>query len=101
MGHPLDQFPRDGEEGDANYFEVEPTVKEWSVDVPYYRRPFSEIVEPLLEAGFRIERVVEPRPTGAFEEEWPERYEKESRYPVFLCLRARNIEAAIRDPPGL
>jgi SAM-dependent methyltransferase len=87
-GHPLDQFPPGDDEGEANYFEVERAVKEWDVEVPYYRRPFSEVVEPLLETGFRIDRVLEPRPTAAFEEKWPERYEKESRYPVFLCVRA-------------
>jgi SAM-dependent methyltransferase len=87
-GHPLDQFPPENDEGDANYFEVERASKEWDVEVPYYRRPFSEIVGPLLETGFRIDRVLEPQPTAAFEEKWPERYEKESRYPVFLCVRA-------------
>jgi SAM-dependent methyltransferase len=87
-GHPLDQFSPEDDEGEANYFEVERKTKEWDVEVPYYRRPFSEIVQPLIETGFRIDRVLEPRPTAAFEEKWPERYEKESRYPVFLCVRA-------------
>jgi SAM-dependent methyltransferase len=87
-GHPLDQFPPEDDEGEANYFEVERKTKEWDVEVPYYRRPFSEMVQPLIETGFRIDRVLEPRPTAAFEEKWPERYEKESRYPVFLCVRA-------------
>jgi len=87
--HPLDQFPIDDDDGDANYYEVERREKDWDVEVPYYRRPFGEIINPLLETGFRIERVVEPQPTEAFKEKWPERYEKESRYPVFLCVRAR------------
>lgn len=91
-GHPLDQFPLDegGEPADADsYFDVERLTKEWDVPVPYYRRPFSAVVNPLLEGGFRLETVVEPRPTEAFREQRPERYEKESRYPVFLCVRAR------------
>ncbi|WP_256300090.1 class I SAM-dependent methyltransferase [Haloarchaeobius salinus] len=91
-GHPLDQFPLDegGEPADAeNYFEVERLTKEWDVPVPYYRRPFSAVVNPLLENGFRLEAVVEPQPTEGFRERLPERYEKESRYPVFLCVRAR------------
>ncbi|MFC4408082.1 class I SAM-dependent methyltransferase [Haloarchaeobius iranensis] len=91
-GHPLDQFPLDeaGEPVDAeNYFEVERLTKEWDVPVPYYRRPFSAVVNPLLESGFRLETVVEPQPTEGFREQLPERYEKESRYPVFLCVRAR------------
>jgi len=96
-GHPLDQFPPDDPEmgddpGDANYFEVERLVKEWDVEVPYYRRPLAEIVNPLLDAGFRLDRLVEPQPTEAFREAWPERYEKESRYPVFVCVRATLAE---------
>lgn len=84
-GHPMDTFPADGE---SNYFEVERQTKEWAVDVPHYRRPFGEMVNPLVEAGFRIDRVLEPRPTPEFESQRPERYEKESRNPVFLCVRA-------------
>jgi SAM-dependent methyltransferase len=87
--HPLDQFPIDEDDGNANYYEVERREKDWDVDMPYYRRPVSEIINPLLETGFQIERFVEPQPTAAFEEKWPERYEKESRYPVFVCVRAR------------
>lgn len=93
LGSPLglaeesfDEFPLPD---DADYFAVERRVKEWSVDVPYYRRPLSEMIAPLLEAGFRLEALSEPQPTDAFREKWPERYEKESRRPVVLCLRAR------------
>ncbi|WP_247002372.1 class I SAM-dependent DNA methyltransferase [Halosolutus gelatinilyticus] len=88
-GHPFDQFPFGGDDGRANYFDVELAEKNWEVDVPYYRRPVSAVVNPLLESGFRLERLLEPRPTERFEETWPERYEKESRYPVFLCVRSR------------
>lgn len=83
--HPFDEFPLDDDE---DYFAVERRVKEWSVDVPYYRRPLTEVFGPLLEAGFRIDAVAEPRPTERFRERWPERYEKESKRPVFLCVRA-------------
>lgn len=85
--NPVDAFPRDGE---ANYYEVEVKTKEWSVDVPFYRRPFSEIVNPLLDTGFELDTVHEPRPTEEFGERRPERYEKEARNPVFLCVRAVN-----------
>jgi SAM-dependent methyltransferase len=85
--HPFDEFPLPG---DADYFAVERDHKEWSVDVPYYRRPLSEVLNPVLEAGLRIDRVSEPRPTEGFREKRPERYEKESRRPVFLVVRAVN-----------
>lgn len=84
--HPFDEFPL-GDGG--NYFETERRVKDWGVAVPYYRRPLEAMVNPLLSAGFSLERIVEPQPTGRFRERWPERYEKESRQPVFLTLRAR------------
>lgn len=86
-GHPLDQFvPEDGE--GENYFEVEQATKEWDVDVSYYRRPFSEVFNPVLNNGFRVDKIVESQPTKAFAEQRPERYEKESKNPVFLCVRA-------------
>jgi SAM-dependent methyltransferase len=83
--HPLDEYPLDTDE---NYFEIELREKEWSVDVPYYRRPLSEMINPLLETGFEIDAITEPQPTEAFKEKRPERYEKESKRPVFLCVRA-------------
>lgn len=86
--HPFDQFPFEADDGESNYFDVEKRLKAWEVDVPYYRRPLEEIIPPLLETGFQIEEFVEPQPTEAFKEELPERYDKESRYPVFLCIRA-------------
>ncbi|MFC4552646.1 MULTISPECIES: class I SAM-dependent methyltransferase [Halorussus] len=81
--HPLDEL-----DDEANYFEVERRVADWAVEVPYYRRSLSEILGPLLDAGFRMDEVVEPTPTETFRERWPERYETESKRPVFLCVRA-------------
>ncbi len=83
--HPFDEFPLPEE---SNYFEVERTSKDWDVEVPYYRRPVSEMLNPLLESGFRIDEILEPQPTEEFRAAWPERYEKESKRPVFFCVRA-------------
>ncbi|SEW18760.1 class I SAM-dependent methyltransferase [Halobacterium jilantaiense] len=83
--HPVDEFDPDG---DANYFETERRTADWAADAPYYRRPFSAMFDPLLDAGFRTDAVHEPQPTEAFAEQRPERYETESREPVFLCVRA-------------
>lgn len=88
VGHPMDQISEDDET--SNYYAVERQVKNWSVDVPYYRRPLAEMLNPLLEAGFALDRVVEPQPTEEFAELKPEAYEKESRWSVFLCVRAWN-----------
>jgi len=86
-GHPMNEFPPESDQGE-NYFEVERASKDWDVEVPYYRRPFSAMLTPPLENGFRLADVVEPQPTAAFREARPDRYEKESRFPVFLCVRA-------------
>lgn len=83
--HPIDEFDA---AADVNYFETERRTADWDVDVPYYRRPLSAMFDPLLDAGFRVDAVHEPQPTDAFAEQRPERYEMESREPVFLCLRA-------------
>lgn len=84
-GHPFDEFPLPET---SNYFDVERRVKEWEVDVPYYRRPLSAVLNPVVDAGFRIDRIAEPQPTEAFREARPERYETESKRPVFLAVRA-------------
>lgn len=84
--HPVEAYV-DNE--DVDYFATECRTKEWDVDVPHYRRPLSEMVEPLVENGFCIDGIVEPQPNEAFREQRPDVYEKESRQPVFLCLRAR------------
>ncbi|WP_181685362.1 class I SAM-dependent methyltransferase [Halorhabdus salina] len=83
--HPLDTVQADES---STYFEVEQQTHEWAVDVPYYRRPFSAILNPLLEAGFRVAKIREPQPTAAFEAKQPDRYETESNEPVFLCVTA-------------
>ena len=83
--HPFDEFPLPAA---SNYFETERYVKEWAVDVPYHRRPLSAVLNPVLEAGLRLDHVAEPQPTAAFEAARPERYETESRQPVFLAVRA-------------
>lgn len=59
------------------------------VTVPYFRRPLSAMLDPLLAAGFVLERLEEPRPVPEFKEHDPADYEKLSRTPGFLCLRAR------------
>jgi hypothetical protein len=59
------------------------------VQVPTFRRPLNAIITPLLEAGFTLERLLEPLPTEAFQQADPKGYAKLMRRPIFLCLRAR------------
>ncbi len=75
------------------YFATEAVSVEYSslgnVRVPTFRRPLNAVINPLVEAGFSLERLVEPQPTEEFRQADPERYEVLMRRPMFLCLRAR------------
>jgi SAM-dependent methyltransferase len=92
VGHPFDEFFDHHPSG--NYFDVEQVDMEWrgfgaSVRVPYFRRPLSALLDPLLRAGFVLDRLVEPRPVSQFREQDPADYAKLMRTPGFLCVRAR------------
>jgi SAM-dependent methyltransferase len=92
--HPFDEFFEHHPKG--NYFAVELVQMEFNwrelaapVRVPYYRRSLSAMIEPLLEAGFILERLLEPQPTPMFQQQDPVDYEKLMRQPGFICFRAR------------
>ncbi|WP_396611652.1 class I SAM-dependent methyltransferase [Haloferax sp. S1W] len=92
--HPVDEYIAFEAE---NYFEVEQERMTWSADgedvaVPFYRRPLSEAINPLLETGFQLDELVEPKPRETFKEKKPESYEKRLKYPTFLCVRASKSE---------
>jgi len=91
VGHPaLDYVLKDGVE---DYFRVERVEMWWRtwgepVLVPSYRRPLEAMTEPLHEAGFLIERLLEPQPTLEYKEADPEGYEEVSKRPSFICIKA-------------
>ena len=100
VGHPADEFYDHHPQG--NYFEVERVERtfDWPAfgvreRVPYFRRPLTAMVDPLLAAGFRIERILEPRPAPEFEAQDPRDYAKLMRQPGFICFRAAK-DAALR-----
>jgi hypothetical protein len=62
------------------------------VTVQRYRRPLAAAINPLLAAGFVLERLLEPLPTEDFAQADPRDYAELMREPVFLCLRARRGE---------
>jgi SAM-dependent methyltransferase len=95
--HPFDEFYDQHPAG--NYFEVEPVDYVWRgfgnpVRVPSYRRPLGAMIGPLLEAGFLLERILEPRPQARFQEKDPHQYAKLRRQPGFICFQARKPPAA-------
>jgi SAM-dependent methyltransferase len=91
IGHPAMDFIL--KEGVEDYFRVERVEMWWTgfgvrVLMPSYRRPLGYMTEALHEAGFLIERLIEARPTLQYKEADPEGYEKISKRPSFLCIRA-------------
>jgi len=92
VSHPADEFFEHHPNG--NYFDTEQVQMIWSftgakVSVPYYRRPLTAMIDPLLEAGFILDKLIEPKPTPEFKEQDPLDYEKLMRSPGFICFRAR------------
>ena len=91
MGHPTLDFVKDF--GMKDYWSIEMTEIWWTgfgerVLMPGYRRPIQAITEPLHEAGFLIERLVESRPTKQYKEVDPEGYEDVAWRPSFICIKA-------------
>jgi SAM-dependent methyltransferase len=90
----------------SNYFRTELIECTWRgfgepVPVRSYRRPLSELLNPIVDSGFSIERLLEPLPTKAFEAADPADYVKLMRRPGFLCLRAKKSAVGTqRTRPG-
>lgn len=79
-----------------NYFATELLTDEWetpegSVEVQFYRRPLNEILKPLYLNGFVIEKIIEPMPTEEFRKVLPKKYERLTKRPQFLFVRAQKM----------
>lgn len=101
VSHPFAEFML---HGTGNYFKTELVDYEWTgfgipVRMPYYRRPLGALINQLLEAGFVLERILEPTPTEQFKQEKPQDYEELSRRPGFLCMRAVKQRRCTVDTP--
>lgn len=91
--HPFMDFTHFNKE---NYFLTEIIEDEWEtntgkVKVQFYRRPLCKIISPVIDAGFIIEKLLEPMPTEKFKELHPKVYGKLTRNPQFLFLRAKKL----------
>lgn len=92
--HPFDQFY--GHPNGGDYFTTEAVDRLWNwpelkrpVNMPQYRRPLSAMTTALLEAGFDLERILEPQPRPEFRLLEPEEYARLMRRPLFICFRAK------------
>jgi ubiquinone/menaquinone biosynthesis C-methylase UbiE len=78
----------------GKYFETELVGGEWRsfnsgpVYMPSFRRSLSATLSPLVETGFCLEKILEPKPTDEFKKADPKHYEELSQKPCFLCVRA-------------
>jgi SAM-dependent methyltransferase len=77
----------------APYFDLILLSESWNkggteFDVRFYHRPLSAIVDAVVDAGFVIERIPEPRPDPAAFTGWPGLFERMSSGPWFLFIRA-------------
>ena len=79
----------------TNYFETELVGSEWrgfntvKVHMPSFRRSLEATLNPIIEAGFRLDKLLEPKPTEEFKEADPKNYRELLERPSFLCIRAR------------
>lgn len=93
IGHPFHEFTYFKSN---NYFATEAVQCTWKWDrfnvevtMPSYRRPLSQLINPLIEAGFTLEKIIEPLPTQELKQADALLYEKLSKQPAFLCIKAR------------
>ncbi|MGY1842923.1 class I SAM-dependent methyltransferase [Modestobacter sp. SYSU DS0875] len=86
--HPTTDWLRKG----GSYFDRALESDTWSFpsgqhEVHFWREPLSDLCTAATDAGFVIQRLVEPRPPESMRRRWPEQHEKLSRRPGFLVLR--------------
>ena len=76
-----------------DYYSIELLEDEWEikkgkpVKVHFFRRGFQNILNPIINAGFEIKRVYEPRPLDSFKDKSPQTYEKMKSMPWFLFMK--------------
>ncbi|MDO5511478.1 class I SAM-dependent methyltransferase [Corynebacterium sp.] len=93
-GHPTDDWRRRG----GSYFTTERIEETWSMglQVAYRRAPLSTLTDEFAEAGFVVEKLVEPRPTETMKQKYPEAHEKLSRVPAFIAFQLMKHPGSIR-----
>jgi SAM-dependent methyltransferase len=97
-GHPMGDWQylkRRLPEIAQSYFETQRFTTTWggfgdpAPEITSYRRPLAAMLNPLIEAGFCLDHVLEPVPTPDYEREDPQGYAELLREPGFICIRAR------------
>lgn len=83
--HPVADWLRLG----GSYFDVSLVEEVWGGDwdMRYWRQPLTATCAEVAEAGFLIERIVEPKPSAHMAKQFPEEFQKLSEQPGFLMVR--------------
>lgn len=86
--HPTTDWLRKG----GSYFDRVLETDAWSMlsgrhEVQFWREPLSDLCDAAADAGFVIQRLVEPRAPEVLRERWPAEYDKLAQRPGFLALR--------------
>lgn len=83
--HPTLDWLRTG----GSYFATGIIEERWKRgwDMRYWRLPLGEATDEMIEAGFLIERIVEPTALPELAELDPEHYEELTTEPRFICFR--------------
>ena len=95
MEHPMRDWMDERTHGGGDYFDTTLFGMHWSgfgeprPFVQCYRRPLQEILNPLAEAGWSLERFLEPLPLPEMKAVAEKLHAELSRSPAFICVRAR------------
>lgn len=83
--HPASDWHRLG----GSYFTVEPVTETWSKgwEITAWRMPLTQMTAEFADAGFVIERLVEPAPRPEMAESHPESFSRLSTEPGFILFR--------------
>ncbi|HVM10348.1 MAG TPA: methyltransferase domain-containing protein [Acidimicrobiales bacterium] len=90
--HPVSDWLRLG----GSYFTSEVVEEEWPRwgMVRYHRQPLTEVVDELADAGFVVERLLEPQPLESGRAVDEDDYDKLVREPGFIVFRLRKSQVA-------
>ena len=83
--HPAGDWRRLG----GSYFAVEAVTERWSKgwEITAWRMPLTQLTAEFAEAGFLIERLVEPAPQPEMAKSHPESFQRLSTEPGFILFR--------------
>ena len=98
MSHPMRDWMDERTHGEGSYFDTTRFGMHWSSfgePKPYieaYRRPLEAILNALVTSGWRLDRILEPRPAPQMRDVSEALHAELSRSPAFLCVRALRNE---------